>query len=311
MRASPPVAFFAFNRPQHAESTLRALASNPEAESTEVHAFVDGPRSPADHARVDEVRQVVGAARGFGALHLHCSDTNLGLYRSITEGVAKVLDAHDTVIVVEDDVQVATCFLAYMGDALERYRLAPAVGSIHAYAPPIHGLPDYYFLRGGDCWGWATWRDRWRLFESDPRALLRELVHADALGEFMETHGAQSLLQLVRRAQGRNRSWAIQWHASLFRQGRLTLHPGQSFVVNTGNDASGSHAAATAAHSTVLRQAYDGHLPTDVLHDSVVAGKLSESLDRISLRGISPLRPFLRRYAVHSARREARRRTEA
>jgi hypothetical protein len=42
---------------------------------------------------------------------------------------------------------------------------------------------------------------------------------------------------------GRNDSWAIRWHASMFLAGKLTLHPARSLVDNIGLDGSGTHCA--------------------------------------------------------------------
>ena len=299
-----PIAFFAFNRPDHAARTLRALAKNPEANATTLHAFVDGPRHAGEEATVQQVRDVVTNARGFAATHLHAAPTNLGLFESITRGVQTVLDTNDAVIVVEDDIEVAPSFLAYMNDALVWYRDTPEVGSVHAYAPPIKGLPDYYFLRGADCWGWATWADRWALFQSDASTLLDRLVSTGQLDAFSSSHGVGSLLLLLRRAQGKNQSWAILWHASLFLAGRLTLHPGTSFVDNIGNDGSGEHSANTSFHSTSLTRDYNG-LPKSipVAEDIRAAYELRSFLDEGAIgRDRSLRRRLIPIYAKLAAR---------
>jgi hypothetical protein len=41
--------------------------------------------------------------------------------------------------------------------------------------------------------------------------------------------------------EGKNNSWAIRWHASLFLQNKLTLYPGKSLLENIGLDNSGTH----------------------------------------------------------------------
>ena len=289
-----PIAYFAFNRPAHATRTLRALAANPEASATILHAFVDGPRHSGEAALVQQVRDIVAAAIGFAAVHVHAAPANMGLFASITCGVRSVLDAHDSVIVVEDDIEVAPCFLAYMNDALARYRDAPEVGSVHAYAPPIDGLPDYYFLRGADCWGWATWADRWSLFQPDASKLLDSLASTGQLDAFCSNHGIGSLLLLLRRARGKNQSWAILWHACLFLAGRFTLHPGTSFVDNIGNDGSGVHSANTSFHSTPLTRGYEG-LPKSipVAEDARAAYALRSFLDEGAIGRDGSLRRHL------------------
>ena len=45
------------------------------------------------------------------------------------------------------------------------------VASIHGYIYPIDGLPETFFIRGADCWGWATWKRAWNIFEADGQKL--------------------------------------------------------------------------------------------------------------------------------------------
>ena len=54
------------------------------------------------------------------------------------------------------------------------YENEPRVISIHAYNYPINnkGLPETFFIKGADCWGWATWATDWNLFEKDADKLL-------------------------------------------------------------------------------------------------------------------------------------------
>lgn len=40
---------------------------------------------------------------------------------------------------------------------------------------------------------------------------------------------------------GRNNSWAIRWHASIFLKNMLTLYPKESLILNIGLDNSGTH----------------------------------------------------------------------
>lgn len=274
-----PVAFFAFNRPEHTKRTLAALAANPEAAASDLYVFVDGPRNESERGRVAEVIRISRAQTGFRSVSLSVSASNKGLYRSITEGVTSTLSHSQRVIVAEDDVLTSQYFLSFMNEALERYASEPKVGSIHGYSPPLPGLPDFFFLPGGDCWGWATWADRWLLFRSDASALLNDIVSRRLVADFCRTHGRQSILQLIRRARRRNESWAILWHASLFLAGRCTLHPGKSFVQNIGNDGSGFHAGATSKHRTTMATSYSGLPDVPVIADMDAAEKLSGFLD--------------------------------
>lgn len=300
----PTVAMFCFNRPSHTRRALTALAACPEASETTLVVFVDGPRHAADTPLIDEVVRLF-EGQPFLDIRVFRSPINKGLFRSVTEGVSHVLSEKEDVIVVEDDLVVASDFLGYMCDAMRRFRDDQRVGCIHGYALPIEGLPDYYFLKGGDCWGWATWRDRWQLFCPDPLQLLRRIVETGSSGAFMDTQGAGSLKMLCQRVEHANQSWAILWHTSLWLAGRLTLHPGKSFVQNIGVDGSGTHCVAGEKFDVVLRPEYKGLPPLTVKHDASAARLISEFLDGATTGRLAGklLRQWKRfRSARHAAR---------
>jgi len=181
------------------------------------------------------------------------SEVNRGLYSSLTDGISVVLADHEQVIVIEDDIVVSPYFLDYMYDALRCYAENPRVASIHGYLPPIsRPLPETFFLRGSDCWGWATWRDRWSLYRHDAGAMAAEL-RSRGLARAFDLGGRVPNLRLLdERAAGRSRSWAICWHASCFLADRYTLHPGRSLVRNIGLDHSGEHCVPSASLEAVL-----------------------------------------------------------
>ena len=58
MKEYAPIALFAFNRPDLLRSTLDALRANPEAPSTELFIFVDGPRNDEDAEKTASVLKI-------------------------------------------------------------------------------------------------------------------------------------------------------------------------------------------------------------------------------------------------------------
>jgi len=63
---------------------------------------------------------------------------------------------------------------------------------------------------------------------------------------------------LTDQIRGKNSSWFIRWHASLFLSGKLTLQPGRSFIRNIGTDDSGTHCDTTKIFEVVPHQAFVG-----------------------------------------------------
>jgi hypothetical protein len=140
-----------------------------------------------------------------------------------------------------------------MNEALDRFASDERVISIHGYVYPVQQtLPEAFFLPGADCWGWATWRRGWDIFNADGQALLDELKRRGLRKEF-DFNGAYAYSTMLEgQIEGLNNSWAVRWYASAFLAGKLTLYPGRSLVHNIGNDGSGTHRGDGTSHNATL-----------------------------------------------------------
>jgi hypothetical protein len=248
-----PVALFAYARQDHLRLTVESLLQNSECSSTPLYVFCDGPRNDIVREQTDAVRAYADTLQGFASVTRIYRDTNRGLAQSIISGVGEVVALHGCVIVMEDDLVVSPHFLAYMNQGLQMYRDEPRVASIHGYSYPVEDdLPDTFFLRGADCWGWATWARAWQHFEPDGQKLLSAL-RAQRLTRSFDMGGAYPFTRMLsNQIKGKNNSWAVRWHASCFLANMLTLYPGKSLVNNIGMDGSGTHCSPTDAFTHML-----------------------------------------------------------
>jgi hypothetical protein len=294
-RGCAPILLFAYKRAEHLRRCVESLARNSEAAHSALYVYCDGPKSAADAAAVDEVRAFVAGISGFASVTPHLRETNVGLARSIVTGVGEQLRAHDRVIVVEDDLVLSPHFLRYMNDALDMYAADERVASVHGYCYPVRGrLPETFFLRGADCWGWATWRRAWARYSGDGQALLAQLRQQGLTKEF-DLDGAYPFTRMLEdQIAGRNDSWAILWHASCFLSDMLTLYPGRSLVCNIGNDASGTHSKSTVEYAVQVAQepVRVERLPIAPVYEArrEIARFLRPSLVRRAIRAIAGLR---------------------
>lgn len=249
------IALFAFNRPSHLEKSLESLKSNMEAPLSNLTIFVDGPRNLEERPLVDEVLNIARQTQGFKSTRVIESPINRGLSKSIISGVTCILEESETVIVLEDDLIVSKHFLSFMLRGLVKFKMETRVASIHGYIPELGiEIEQPFFLRGADCWGWATWRDRWEQSEWDG-TILHEEIKANRLVSRFNFDGAYDYLgMLERQISGENDSWAVRWHASMYIQNRLTLYPNKSLVTNIGMDGSGRHSSISNEYDTALTQ---------------------------------------------------------
>lgn len=248
-----PIALFVYNRPEHTRRTIHSLQNNEEQKNSDLFIFSDGPKDEASSVEVDLVRKYINTISGFKSVTIIARETNYGLARSIIDGVTNICNEYGRVIVMEDDLIVSPFFLRYMNDGLDKYESDSRIISIHGYMYPIqYHCPETYFLKGADCWGWATWKRGWDLFEKDGRKLLSDLKSRRLIKRF-DYYGAYRFSNMLKKQiSGRNDSWAVRWYASALLHDKLTLYPCKSLVINIGFDGSGTHCSEYEVYNTSL-----------------------------------------------------------
>jgi len=243
-----PIVLFVYNRPWHTGEVLQALLKNDLANDSVLYIYADGPKENAIQEVVDnikETRRVIKSKKWCREVIIKESIKNLGLAGSVVKGVTEVLEEHGRVIVLEDDILVSPYFLQYMNEGLKLYETEPNVISIHAYNYPVNseGLPETFFMKGADCWGWATWAAKWQLLDMNAGELLKQVESLSLEYEF-DIQGSYPYLQMLKKQRDKKiSSWAICWYASAFLKNRYTLYPNRSLIYNIGFDKSGTHRA--------------------------------------------------------------------
>jgi len=240
-----PLALFVYNRPVHTRQTVEALLANTLVGETPLHVFSDAPKNEAVRSAVEEVRSYIRTITGFKTVTSIERETNFGLARSIIDGVTSLCAEHGRVIVLEDDLVTSPHFLTFMNDGLDAYAADERVQSVCGYMYPVKLADDSssFFLAASNSWGWATWSNRWSIFESNGQTLL-EQIQKRGLRRAFNANGPHSYIKMLKdQIAGRNHSWFIRWHATGFLRHMVTLYPARSLVRNIGIDGSGVHCA--------------------------------------------------------------------
>jgi hypothetical protein len=245
-----PIAFFAYNRPEHTLKALTSLAQCELADQSHLYIFCDGPKTKREIDKVLKVHEIVGGRQWCGTVDLIRRETNLGLANSIISGTTRLCEQYGRAIILEDDLLLAPYFLYYMNGALAKYQPAEQVMQISGYMFPVTLTADYdaVFLPFTTTWGWATWQRAWRHF--DPQMSGYEALKQDQdLRHKFDLYGAYPYFDMLeQQVAGKIDSWGIRWYLSTFLLGGLTLHPLKSLVQNFGFDASGTHAGVSTIY---------------------------------------------------------------
>ncbi len=247
-----PVAFFAYNRPDHTHRALEALSRCRRTADCDFFLFSDGPKSEAAAPIVEETRVVLRTwARTLKAEVVE-RPQNLGLARSIHAGVTDLTQRYGRVVVVEDDLVVGRDFLHFMLEALDHYADQEAVMQVGGFplSPPDRSDCEAFILPVTTTWGWGTWQRAWAHFSWQPEDLERAQQDPD-WRKLFDINGAGSFSSMLEdRLAGKNDSWGILWWYAVSRRRGLVVYPAVNQVWNGGFDGSGIQSGA----SDFLRQ---------------------------------------------------------
>ena len=161
------LAIFAYNRPEHLQSVVKAVlrqSNKPEA----IVAFVDGKRSPNDPG-IDECCNILKSIDG---ISINKRESSYGCAKNIVKGIDSVLADFDKVTVLEDDVVPEPHWFESMCLLLDRYESDLNIAAVGGFPSLLNGaLQGYQYdvvFSSRFCpWGWGTWRDKWSVVSGD------------------------------------------------------------------------------------------------------------------------------------------------
>ncbi|MDH5828629.1 glycosyltransferase family 2 protein [Sphingobacterium faecium] len=264
--SAAPIILFVYNRPDHTLQTLQALEKNTLAASSELFIYSDAPKNQQSKVAVEQVREIIKSDWKFKKVHLILRDTNCGLAANVIDGVSAIVKKYGRIIVLEDDLTTSPFALTYFNDALERYQHENRVMQISGYGYPLKDLallPETFFFRVANSWGWATWDRAWNHFNADINSLTDDFT-PEQIHQF-SIEGKENFWKQVQEFKsGKINSWAIRWYASVFKNNGLVLYPRNSLTQNIGNDGSGTHTAAESTYQVVLATEKITQFPEDI-----------------------------------------------
>jgi hypothetical protein len=250
------VAFIVFNRP---ETTRRVFAQIAEAKPAKLLLVADGPRldRPQESDRCAQVRSIVSRVDWQCEVRQNFSERNLGCKSRLATGLDWVFEQVDEAIIIEDDCLPEPTFFRYASELLERYREDPRIMSISGdnffrgtYAPDA----SYYFSRYFHCWGWATWRRAWKLYDVNVSEWDRLECTNWLLERLGGDHAAAEYWSHIFRSMHAQQidTWDYQFVFASWQNNGLTALPRSNLVTNIGFGADATHTRDVASELAVL-----------------------------------------------------------
>ncbi|MCP8689369.1 glycosyltransferase [Marinobacterium sedimentorum] len=282
-----PIVLFVYNRPWHTQQTVEALQRNQLASQSELFIYSDAPKNEETKPQVKQVRDYIKTVSGFKTVTIIERDKNWGLAENIIDGVTEIVNMYGRIIVLEDDLVTSPYFLNFMNDALSFYNNEDKVWHISGWNYPIdsEGLDSTFLWHVMNCWGWATWRDRWRGFIKNPEQLIASW-DKDKVYEF-NLYGKQDFWSQVQaNSNGSLNTWAVFWYSSIFQNGGLCLNPVKTYVENIGLDGSGENCGNNNELNSRLSDVICSDFESCLFENENALAKVLQLLDELNSKSI-------------------------
>lgn len=248
-----PIALIIFNRPEMTRSLVDCLRDN---RPSRLFVIADGARDDrcGEADKVAQTRDVIGEIDWPCEISQLYSDKNLGCGQRIRSGITEAFNEVDKLIVLEDDCRPNQTFFRFTQELLQRFESDSTIMAISGtcFHDQVPKDQSYYFSRYAHCWGWATWRRAWRLYDTvdcDWDALSTSIRYAEL---FETKHQMAFWTQLLDRiAQGKLDTWDVQWMLACWLNKGLTIAPTQNLVSNVGFTECATHTNDDSPHASL------------------------------------------------------------
>lgn len=252
----PPVLFCIFNRPDLTEKSFEQIR---KARPSKLFVSADGPRvnREGEPDLCEAARSIVHKVDWPCETHTLLRSKNVGCQMAMSSGIDWFFEHVDAGIILEDDCVAHPAFFGFCQQLLERYKDDKRVMCItgnNFQRGAYRGDASYYFSMFPHCWGWASWKRAWNLYDPEMSSL-SQIVQTGLLANLVGT-GFEDWLSVFKQVEkGEVNSWAYRWLLSCWSQHGLTATPNKNLVTNIGFDERATHTKSTTESSII--QSFD------------------------------------------------------
>jgi len=227
-----------------------------------IYVACDGPRENLfeEYKEVNEVKKSIDELIDWDCnVYKLYSEKNLGCRKAMTKAINWFFANEEEGIILEEDCIPATDFIPYCSELLEIYRENKKIWTISGTNLQdgfIRGDSSYYFSIHFNCWGWASWRDRWVNFDSNldswPIAREKKLLEG-ILKDPIEINFWTKIFDKLYKYQKPD-SWAYRFHLTCFLNNALHIMPNKNLIKNIGFDSDATHTQLNLKNSSTQNE---------------------------------------------------------
>ena len=254
---STPILFLIFNRPTQTKKVFEKIR---EVQPKQLFVAADGPRdnNMRDNRDCFEARECIGLIDWNCEVKTLFRDDNLGCREAVSTAIDWFFKHVDEGIILEDDCLPASAFFTFCQEMLARYRCDDEVMHISGNNYQIQNikyLESHYFSKIPHIWGWATWQNTWKKYDSNLVNLKSYISSGKWRSIDKDLDVCNYWIECFYNSwTSKVDSWDYQWCFSIHLNNGLSITPNENLVENIGFDQDATH--TRSGESPKLKQKY-------------------------------------------------------
>ena len=249
-----PILLISWKRP---EKTKRLLEAIRKIEPKKLYLACDGAknRDNATQAKVHMNREILNQEINWDCeVKKLYSEINHGCKIGVSKAINWFFENEKEGIILEDDCIPHKDFFYFCKDMLARFRSDERIWCISAHNlqnGEIHGDGSYYFSRYSHCWGWATWKRCWDLY--DPNIEQWPIIKKNnTLKQILDNKKQIKYWEKIFDNLFNHSfpdTWDYQWTFTCLINSGLTVIPNINLIENIGFDEEATHTIEGRAYT--------------------------------------------------------------
>jgi hypothetical protein len=229
----------AFRRPH----SLKLVLDRLEHVSIPVYVWLNGPENAADLDSLKSCMHVVNQS-SVNVVEVKENSSYFESGQSIVNAISWIFTNVEMAIILEDDILLNDSALEFFQLGLNEFQSSANIASLigTSFLPESFqtSSAEFRLTNFTSSWGWATWADKWRFFESDLANWNNELF---AWPKVMKKKAVRrqygSKFDAI--SAGLSDAWDYRWQYTCWKHGLQSVAPYKNLALNIGFDAFATH----------------------------------------------------------------------
>lgn len=290
------VLFLTFNR---LDTTQKVFEQIKTAKPPRLYLASDGPRASKENEKeiVESVRKYL-----LDNINWDCEvktlfrDENLGCGKAVSSAITWFFEQEEDGIILEDDCLPNKSFFTYCEDLLNYYKEDKRIWHISGdnFLSNYEPEASYYFINTMQCWGWASWADRWKNYEFDLKDYDKENLKNFSNDKHIQKYWSKILKRMKNHEID---TWDYQWLFAIVKHNGICINPSKNLISNIGME--GTHYSAVDENTSLNMPTYELNEiihPKEVKFDDVAVDLIYRNVLNIKAPTFKDLFKYIKKY---------------